>query len=82
MIYQSHFWAYIYKKIKAVIWKDTHTLMFIAVLFTTAKTQLVIIFLFQLMIIEHLSYARMVAETRHAAVNKTVTISALILLSI
>ena len=41
-----------------------------------------IIFLFQLMIIEHLSYARMVAETRHAAVNKTVTISALILLSI
>ena len=37
---------------------------------------LVIIFFFQLMIIELVLYARMVADTRHAAVSKTVTIPA------
>ena len=38
MIQQSHFWAYIWKWWKTLIWKDTGTPGFIAPLFTVAKT--------------------------------------------
>ena len=38
MIQQSHYWAYIWKKKKTLIWKDIGTPIFIAALFTIAKT--------------------------------------------
>ena len=38
MIQQFHSWVYIQKKTKTLIWKDTCTAMFIAALFTIAKT--------------------------------------------
>ena len=38
MTQQSYSWVYIWKKKKTtVIWKDTHTLIFIATVFTIAK---------------------------------------------
>ena len=38
MTWQFHSWVYIQLRIKALIWKDTYTSMFISVLFSIAKT--------------------------------------------